>query len=489
VEEVPSASSLELARFALTAARRHWLLGLTVMLLSGALGVLIVSVIPPTYESNAKIFDTQSGAITASVAGGKRAEERTMRGLQETVLNRENVVSIVRESRLVERWRASRSWPLQIKDILLVWAFGEPKPEDLERGMVGLLEERAITVAAEEGSSIRFRVQLRDPRLARDIADLVQRNFLEARRKSEFEAITRGIAVLEEESKRADEAIEPAVKEMQQALVKARQKKIDAAAAKPVPADKAVETAHKGRVLPPRLEPVAPRAPPPEVTERLEEIRRAQRNVLEPWQRLNAELKFKLTELRASYGPQHPAVRQQEARVSAASLPPPELLDLKQQEQALLASIASFVGEASEATSARSLGIGPRAPGTGLRLPEFDSEDPELDATRVHLNAALDKAREVRDRLDAARMEMATATVSFKYRYAVVESAEVSRKPTKPKRELLYGIAVGVALLLGMLVGAARELMTGRLVEPWQVRSLGIDILAEVNLPEPPRRS
>ena len=209
--------------------------------------------------------------------------------------------------------------------------------------------------------------------------------------------------------------------------------------------------------------------------------------MIEPWQRLNAELKFKLTELRASYGPQHPAVRQQEARVSAASLPPPELLDLKQQEQALLASIASFVGEASEATSSRSLGIGPRVPGAGLRL-ESDSEDPELDATRVRLNAALDKARDVRDRLDAARMEMATASVSFKYRYAVVESAEVSRKPTKPKRELLYGIAVGVALLLGMLVGAARELMTGRLVEPWQVRSLGLDILAEVNLQEPPRR-
>ena len=245
VEEAPSASSLELTRFALSAARRHWLLGLTVMLISGALGVLIVSVIPPTYESNAKIFDTQSGAITASVAGGKRAEERTMRGLQETVLNRENVLSIVRESKLVERWQASRSWPLQIKDALLVWAFGEPKPEDLERGMVGMLEERAITVAAEEGSSIRFRVQLRDPRLARDIADLVQRNFLEARRKSEFEAITRGIALLEDESKRADEAIEPAIKEMQQMLVKARQKKIDAAT-KPAPADKAVETGQKG---------------------------------------------------------------------------------------------------------------------------------------------------------------------------------------------------------------------------------------------------
>ncbi|MET0340715.1 MAG: hypothetical protein ABW252_06920 [Polyangiales bacterium] len=495
VEEAPSASSMELTRFALSAARRHWLLGLAVMLLSGALGMMMVSVIPATYESNAKIFDTQSTNITATVAGGRRGDEGGMRGIRETVFNRANLLSIVRESKLVERWKATRTWPLVIKDDLMAYLFGVAEQKDLERGMVGLLEERAVTVQAEENSSIRFKVQLRDPVLARDVTDLVQRNFLEQRRKAEFAAIERGIALLEEEKKRADEDIEPAIKEMEAMMAKVRQKKIDAATKRlteaTTPAAGAPRKAARAPA-PAQLAttpvPVAPRPPPPEVTERLEEIRRAQRNVLEPWQRLNAELKFKLTELRASYGPQHPAVRSQEARVSAASLPPPELLDLKQQEQALLASVASF-SEATPAEAARPAGIGPRSVGPSARtLLEQEGEDPELGVTRVRLNATLDKAREVRDRLDAAHMEMATATVGFKHRYAVVEPAEVSRKPVKPKRELLYGVAIGVALLLGLLVGAVRELMTGRIVEPWQVRNLGLDVLAEVNLSEPPSR-
>jgi hypothetical protein len=358
--------------------------------------------------------------------------------------------------------------------------------------MVGMLEERAITVVSEDNSSVRFKVQLRDPVLARDVTALVQRNFLEVRRKSEVEAIMRGISLLEDESKRADDAIEPAIAEMQQMLIKWRQKKLDAARKPPEPV--ATAGGVKPRVVRPapapvaKAEPATPKAPPPEVSERLEEIRRAQRNVLEPWQRLNAELKFKLTELRASYGPQHPAVRSQEARVSAASLPPPELLDLKQQEQALLASIASYVSEASDTTT-RPVAVGPRGPGMVARLAEQDTgEDPEVGATRVRLNATLDKAREVRDRLDIARMELATANVNFKHRYAVVESPEISRKPVKPKRELLYAAAIAVAVLLGLGVGSVRELMTGRIVEPWQVRNLGLDVLAEVNLQEPPGR-
>jgi len=44
----------------------------------------------------------------------------------------------------------------------------------------------------------------------------------------------------------------------------------------------------------------------------------------------------------------------------------------------------------------------------------------------------------------------------------------------------LIAMSLAAALVLGLIAGGARELATGRFIEVWQVRMLGLPLLAEI---------
>ena len=470
-----AATPLELLLFVLRSARRHWWLCLLIGLLTACVGVAVVFAIPSTYESTAKIYVTQNSALTASLASGSRRGDdasSALRGLREAVLNEENLLALVREAKLVESWGRTRTWALRLKDQLMVALLGPLKVSDTEKILVEMLED-SLWVTAEDGTSIRFTVWWRDPEAAFRVTELAQKRFLETRLSDETASIARAITLLEAQQQQADAAIEPAIKEMQRVLEKAR-------AQGTLKQREAGESAAKAAPLPKPSTPPVSSAAAEASMERLQEIRRAQRELLEPWQRRLADLRFQLTELRAIFGPAHPTVTQQEAKVSAASESPPELERLRREEAELLASLGR--GEpAGEATTTRRPMSTPARP----VLPAVErDEDPEVAAARVRVEAALAKSRDVSERLDAAHMEHATSQAGAKFRYAVVEAPEIPRKPFKPKRAVLLGGALAAALLLGLLSGAARELSTGRMVEAWQVRRLGLDVIGEIDLGE-----
>jgi uncharacterized protein involved in exopolysaccharide biosynthesis len=465
--------------FALRGARRHWLLGLAVCLLTGALGAAVVFAIPAVYESTAKIYVTQNNVLTASLASGRRGEEPSaaLRGLREAVLSQDNLLALVREAKLADSWPRTRTWPLRLKDQALAALFGTPRKQDIERALVEMLEA-SLWVVAEEGTSIRFTVWWRDAESAFRLTQLAQRNFLASRVSDEASSIMRAIALLEEQQKSADQAIEPAIHELSRMREKAR-------ITRPGSAPGAASQAHTAATKPaPARVNVPPAvAPSPVNMERLQEIRRAQRDILEPWQRRTAELKFQLTELRATFGPAHPLVMQQQAKVDAQSESPPELTRLKQEETELLENLSR------EGTVADALPSPSRRPLAAAAPALQRDEDPEVAAARVRVESALAKSRDVSARLDAARMEYATSQASAKYRYAVVEAPEIPLKPFKPKRATLLAAAFAIALALGFLTGAARELSSGRLIEAWQVRRLGVDVLGEIELEDLIKRS
>jgi hypothetical protein len=98
------------------------------------------------------------------------------------------------------------------------------------------------------------------------------------------------------------------------------------------------------------------------------------------------------------------------------------------------------------------------------------------------LMAAISRYNNVAMRIDAARLELTTAETAFQYRYVVVQEPEVPRAPVKPNRKLLILASIAGAFGLGLLVGAAKELASGRLIEVWQVRQLKLPVLGEVDL-------
>ena len=210
------------------------------------------------------------------------------------------------------------------------------------------------------------------------------------------------------------------------------------------------------------------------------------RDLKEPWQRRIAELRFQQAELRATYGPAHPSVIQQESKIREASIEPPELARLLREEKELLSGLSGLAAAPRPAP----VSVAPRASRASASAaqepdrPADGVEDPEVSAALNRFVAALDRYNELNSRLDAARLELTTAQAAFNYRYVTVLEPERSRHPIRPQRALLLLAGLGLSLLFGFAAGGLKELASGKVVEGWQLKRLGLPVLAEVDLSE-----
>jgi uncharacterized protein involved in exopolysaccharide biosynthesis len=460
------------------------------------LGMLVATAVPSTYLSSCKLHLMQSSRqLTTALASGRREDPyAALKGVSEAVLNRDNLIAIIRESKLAERWDASRSWPLRLKDQATEALFGPPAQESVERALLDLVE-KSVAVGVEDVASVRFSVAWRDPESAYLLASLMQRNFLQARTSDEAQAIARAISILEDQLKRSDEPVANALKEVQRVVAQAREKSLAATrkTGTPESGERAPSPASR-----------APAAMPSDVGSRLsaadmaaktaslQDVRREIREVIDPWQRYQAHQKSLLADMRTTFGPEHPAVRQQVAKIAAASEEPPELAALRRKETMLAAELSATERDVSaDGKVLRSSRLSRHSPGAAeaamsITLLREEAEDPEVDAARAKLVASLQKQDELLERLESARIDFETTKASTQY--MVVEAPEKARKPMKPKRALLYAGAVLFGLLVGLFYGAARELGTGRVVAPWQLNALGIAVVGEIKM-EPPDRA
>jgi uncharacterized protein involved in exopolysaccharide biosynthesis len=452
VDEAASADSSpkELVLFAMHAARQNLALCALVTLAIGLISGTVVAALPVLYDATCKIFVQEGGAVTSTLASGRdryRPIEGT-RGLQEFILARDNLLSIVREAKLFEKWPSTRPAPMRVKDLIMETLFGPADRRDMERAFAEML---ALSISAEkEGESVRIHAQWRDARSAYDIARLVQRNFLAARAAHDLGPIRRAIPFLDAELHEAEQEIDTAVARVQ-----------------------AIKSARPVKASEPKEQPAASPADTTEVAElsqQLAETRREQRALVEPRRERATQLKLELMDLKAQYSPDHPLVRQHEARIATLEEVSGELAGLRNKESQLLHELSKLgvMHSASEL-------VGSSAKGPA-------SDDPELASLLSRLGTALRKSEEVAARLENARIELATAEADVKHRYVVVEQPEVPGKPIKAKKPLFFALVVLAALLGGVLAGAVRELRRGRLVEAWQVRQLGIQLLGEVEL-------
>ncbi len=454
----PPFSPVEIGLFAVRSARQNLWLCLLIGLGISGLGSTVVICLPPAYDVTSKIFVREGGSVTSTLASGRDRSIQVdgKRGVQELILARDNLMSIVREAKLVDGWPRTRPLPMRIKDRLSASLFGPPSRRDMERAFVEMLELKITGV--EENESIRFHSQWRDAQGAYDVARLVQRNFLAARAANDLGPIQRAIPFLEEQQLEADKAIETAVTRVQTAQTHGG----NAPAPKPREVTSAPTTSASVVEL-------------GSLSKQLSEARREERTLVEPWRRRLTELKTQMVELSAGYTRDHPLIRQQEAKIAAASVVPEELTAARAKEAELMTKLA---------------GLGVVRPGARgsdeEQADEVSPDDPQLAPVRARLFAALRKSDDVAERLESARIELATAEADFRHRYVTVEEPEVPEKPMSRKQPLLFALVFAAAAVIGFLAGAVRELLKGRMVEPWQVRALGLDVLAEVELKKLP---
>jgi uncharacterized protein involved in exopolysaccharide biosynthesis len=477
----------EIAGFVWHAARRRPKLAASVFVVVASLGLAVSVTMPRIYNSQVKLLAQRASVLPALTNPGRtlpyEADNPTS-NVSANIMRRDNLVALVKEANLVERWHASRSAGLRLKDRLFNLFSAPPREEDEVRGLAQTLEKR-MTVTTDE-STVTISIDWSDPQVAYDLVRLVQKNFVEARYDAQVAMIQDALGVLEDHAKAELEQVDSALAAYQEA-----RESIDSTSA-PSSTDPTVRRPATVQRAPSLS--AAPPAPPvpavdPDLTKALEEKRRQIRALEDSRQRTLDTLKQQLVQAQLTLTAMHPTVIALQQKIDSLSEPPPELANLKNEERELMNQIVQSTPVPSTAPSSHPSPIlGPtldlRQTTAQKMAAKSGQQDPSLAPLRSRLDSAISRYQNVMANIDSAKLELDITRAAFRYRYSEITPAEISRAPKKPIAFLVGVASVLGGVFLAMLGAAAADWRTGRILETWQIRRrLKLEVLAEF---EPP---
>jgi uncharacterized protein involved in exopolysaccharide biosynthesis len=465
-------------RYVVGAIGRHKLLCVGVAAGMVAATFIAIKVLPRTYHCETKLLAQRNQVISALGNPGRTNAfdfDLPTRAAAETVLQHDNLISLVKQTDAVKRWQQTRAPILALKDALMRALRGPESPEDLQAALVGLLETR-LEVKVGEGT-VTIGVDWPDAEGSLRLTEAAQRNFLEARHISEVSTISEAISILEGHAYRLRDQIEETAKKVatlrKDSPVRPAKKKVVRPiihAQEPIPVRN--ENPHSQEIA--------------QLQSLLEGKRRVISDLLEYHQRRISEMKAKLAEQREIYSDAHPAIIELQLNLDALQKQEPaQLQPLRHEERELEDQLARYQDAAplQEVQPRPALAMLP-VEVSRVEREARESEDPSVANALGELKFGMTKYATLLDRIDSARMEMETSRAAFKHRYSVIMPAERPRSPKKPKPGQVLAAGVIAALLLSVVAAVAADLRAARLVERWQVgRQLEVEILGEVRLP------
>jgi uncharacterized protein involved in exopolysaccharide biosynthesis len=492
--------------------RHKWLATGTFAAVLGVAGILAV-LLPRTYHAHVKLLAQRNEVMTALSNPGRAVPwdaDAPTRAAAETVLRRDNLLAIIDETNLTDDWVRTRAPILRLKDLLTDLGRGRKlTPDEKLDQLVGLLEARMAVVAAPSGDgTVSIDLDWPNAKMAYRLVETAQRTFLGARQTAEAASITESIKILEKYSATLHENIAATMAELERTQGKrrpaARSTRAARATAKPVTSVASITSS-----LPPI--PLAALGSPalganlddPEIP-KLRAAATAKKQELaaleQARQKQVSELETKLAQLSLLYTTSHPAI--QAVQQSLSALSHDRNLDaMKVEVEKLEAEYTKHLAAAEEllqeeqrrAESATP--VAPVAEKQTARIQDQDergaaplaAEEPsgapgsDNDFASVRLRLELNQLESVLERIDAARIEMAVSQAAFKYRYTVINPAQVPRTPIRPNIALVIGAGLVGALILALGAAAGKDLWSQRILERWQVeRHLGLPVLASV---------
>jgi hypothetical protein len=343
------------------------------------------------------------------------------------------------------------------------------------------------------------------------------RNFIATRHETETAAITEAITILEGSAASLQSDVDRTIAALQEEQAKhpplARSAGRSAViVSKPAPA------ASAGTAAPPTL--AAARTdghvigPSPAALLQLSrtnaalEAKRNEIGKIESQHRQHlADLQARLNAALTIYTNDHPTVVGLRQTVASDSREPPELATLRNEARQLQEQYDAADRAAREsALNAENPAMAAIAqlpgPGETKKLPPDGKAEPALrpevpapmlaimpadmqrltdlvnPASRL-LTLQLAQLANLLDRINGARLELATSAAGLKYRYSVTHPAEIPRAPIRPNvaSVLIAGVVGG--LVLAVFCALALDLVSGLVLEPWQVeRQLGVPVIA-----------
>jgi uncharacterized protein involved in exopolysaccharide biosynthesis len=479
--------------FALRAVRlRRLLTGLTFTIVFG-MTLIGLWLWPRTYHCESTILLQGTGALVAT------DEKGALRGASDNVRRRENLLRIIKETELAKNWISDRTPAQRLKEWVL--RRPPPRPEDLDGPLLWALGSSLWV--QQQGDTLTFGVDWRNPNMAAALVAAAQKVFLEARHAAEISTIQEKISIMDGHAVKVRKEMD----DIAEQIKGVRDEKIAAATKPKTPApDPAAGTPAPA----PRKIKITTSVPAPvsdvDVAARKEELDllraelEAKKNALKDikGQRSAALVtaQAQRNELLTKFTPAHPEVVQLDRKIE-------QLEDQSARTAPLEADIATLTtkikaleapgqGPTTVVTRVRTVGGGP-APSEGsaqkaeaipaeiLQLLETNNEaDP---AITVQLQGAISKYASLRDGIRSAQLDLDTAQAAFNHRYKIIEPPEPPAEPTKPKVPMVVGIGFFGAALLALALAMLLELRKGRIVERWQVYQMKLPILADLRLP------
>lgn len=492
---------LNYATFVLRSVRRHKALTVgtvaLVLTLTGGTAMLL----PKTYHVQTKLF-AQRNAVMAALSNPGRAvpwdADAPTRAAAETVLRRDNLISLITQTDLIKEWERRRAPILRFKDWTIAKVTREtPTADDQLDMLVDLLEERMIVNAGPVGDgTVTIDLDWPDAEMGYRLVQGAQQAFLEARQVAETAAIGESIAILERYSQSLHENINHTLSELERA-----QGKPTAGIAAPSRVARAVRStpsaipALVASLGVPQLADTVDADPDLNRLKKTLELKRQELSRIEETrQRQVSELQGRLAQLRTVYTSNHPSVLSAQQNLSAVSQDQPHALALATEIEELQAEYDKRVADATDlqiknelakrsaAAAAAAVSVPAATPVEAapapIRAARLDSTDRQAEFASLRLRSELSQLESVLERTDGARIELAVSNAAFKYRYSVIRPAQIPREPVSPNLKLIFLAGFFASLLLAVGVAVVKDLLSGRILETWQVeRQLGLPVL------------
>ena len=454
---------------------RHKLLALGTFVVTAALGLALAKFLPRTFYSEATLLPKRASTIAALVNPDRIPAmdadppnplrppgeiDSVTRSAAQAVMRRENLVSLIKRVNLLDRWDSTRAPLLRFKDQVMHLVSGRPSEDIKLDAMVGMLE-KSLTVSTEDGR-VAISVMWPEPQLAYELVEAAQQGFLEARQREDLASITDAQTILEEHEKSALEAYTKAFVSFEKIFA-------------------AIMIERRRAVGDPRVGGFNTNQQMAEMRFLIRAKRRAIDDSESLYNRRLEGLRAEMVSQRKLVGENHPSLVSLEQQVAAL-----------QAEGSL--NTSSLRSEEKQMTRDYE-----RIGGGSVPFPDEPVPDPYglervlmgiLPAVSENPKAAtaLDEVRirsvnlqQLRRRIETAKLETDIVKATFKYRYTLLTPAEFPRAPMKPNAKVIAIGGILAGLILGVFAALARDVLSGRLLQSWQVkRGLGLPVLAEM---------
>ncbi len=477
-------------------ARRRWRSIVLVFCVIFGGTIAGLKTFPKTYHVEAKLLAQRNAVL--SIRGDNGGADAPTQAAAETILRRDILVALVRQTDLVRNFAQHRAPAQRAKDaIMKVFQREPPSEEDQLDAMVGLLEKR-FNVWSKDGT-VTIVIDWPNAQMAYHLVDDAQQSFLEARHVQEIASVADALGILQGHAAALRGDIDTAV----EAIKKLHDTQ--------TPAPTGNEAAQRpARSAPASTGPAPPpervNSPDPQLAKLRVMIDAKQRAIddLEEFRRRRlSELQARLAEQQAVYTEAHPVIVDLQQTIASLSTESPQVSNLRKDVSELQAeydriAVPEHKATAGEAVPGASTSASPRPrPAANLEAPpqlpneivsldarsSSEERDPAMVYARGQLHDAMDKYSALRAQIQTAQIDLETAEAAFKYRYSVVTPPQVPKSPSKPNALVILMAGFFGGLFVGILAAVVSDVLSGRLVERWQVETL-LDkpILGEVNV-------